>query len=64
MTTWSTRTVTEPVRRSRVAALFGLMLLVDLAFVAGNATKVDDGGWVPLVLAALSESGRSGFTSI
>jgi KUP system potassium uptake protein len=37
----------------RVVALFGLMLLVDLAFVAGNATKVDDGGWVPLVLAAL-----------
>jgi KUP system potassium uptake protein len=23
-----------------------------LAFVAGNATKIDDGGWVPLVLAA------------
>jgi KUP system potassium uptake protein len=37
----------------RVATLFGLMLIVDLAFVAGNATKVDDGGWVPLVLAAL-----------
>jgi KUP system potassium uptake protein len=37
----------------RVAALFGLMLLVDLAFVAGNATKIDDGGWVPLALAAV-----------
>jgi KUP system potassium uptake protein len=37
----------------RVAALFGVMLLVDLAFVAGNLTKIDDGGWVPLVLAAL-----------
>jgi len=37
----------------RVAALFGLMLLVDLAFVAGNLTKVDDGGWVPLALAGV-----------
>ncbi len=37
----------------RVAALFGLMLLVDLAFVAGNVTKIDDGGWVPLALAAV-----------
>jgi KUP system potassium uptake protein len=36
----------------RVGGLFGLMLLVDLAFMAGNATKIDDGGWVPLVLAA------------
>ena len=37
----------------RVAALFGLMLLVDLAFVAGNATKIMSGGWVPLVLAGV-----------
>lgn len=37
----------------RVGGLFGLMLLVDLAFVAGNLTKVDDGGWVPLALAAI-----------
>jgi KUP system potassium uptake protein len=36
----------------RVATLFGLMLLVDLAFVAGNATKIASGGWVPLVLAS------------
>ena len=35
----------------RVATLFGLMLLVDLAFVAGNATKIASGGWVPLALA-------------
>jgi KUP system potassium uptake protein len=39
--------------RARVGGLFGLMLLVDLAFVAGNATKIDDGGWVPLALAAI-----------
>ena len=37
----------------RVGGLFGLMLLVDLAFVAGNFTKIDDGGWVPLALAGL-----------
>ena len=37
----------------RVAMLFGLMLLVDLAFVAGNATKIASGGWVPLALAGV-----------
>jgi KUP system potassium uptake protein len=37
----------------RVASLFGLMLLVDLAFVAGNLTKIASGGWVPLLLASL-----------
>jgi KUP system potassium uptake protein len=36
----------------RVALVFGLLFVVDAAFVAGNATKIDDGGWVPLVLAA------------
>jgi KUP system potassium uptake protein len=37
----------------RVVVLFGLLLLVDLAFVAGNLTKVASGGWVPLVLAGV-----------
>jgi KUP system potassium uptake protein len=37
----------------RIAALFGLMLIVDLAFVAGNMTKVPAGGWIPLTLGAL-----------
>jgi KUP system potassium uptake protein len=37
----------------RVGALFGVLLLVDLAFVAGNFTKIDDGGWVPLGIAAV-----------
>jgi KUP system potassium uptake protein len=37
----------------RVGALFGLMLLVDLAFVAGNMTKISSGGWVPLALAGI-----------
>ncbi len=35
----------------QVAALFGLMLVTDLAFVAGNMTKVPAGGWIPLTLA-------------
>ena len=37
----------------RIGVLFGLMLLIDLAFLAGNLTKVDDGGWVPLALAGM-----------
>lgn len=38
--------------KSVVVALFGLLLLVDVTFVAGNLTKVEDGGWIPLALAA------------
>ena len=37
----------------RIGVLFGFMLLVDLAFVAGNLTKISDGGWVPLAIAGL-----------
>jgi KUP system potassium uptake protein len=37
----------------RVAALFGLILIVDSAFVAGNLTKVPTGGWIPLTLGAV-----------
>ena len=40
-------------RWTRVAALFGLMLVVDLAFAAGNLTKIASGGWVPLALASV-----------
>ncbi|MGH8251286.1 MAG: potassium transporter Kup [Steroidobacteraceae bacterium] len=36
----------------RVALVFGVFVIVDLAFVLGNATKIPTGGWVPLVLAA------------
>src|SRR5438067_1837717 len=36
----------------QVAALFGLMLVADSAFVAGNLTKVPTGGWIPLTLGA------------
>jgi KUP system potassium uptake protein len=35
-----------------VALVFGAFLLVDVAFVAGNATKIPHGGWVPLAIAA------------
>ncbi len=35
----------------RAGALFGLLLAVDLVFVLGNLTKVEAGGWVPLLLA-------------
>jgi KUP system potassium uptake protein len=41
----------------RVIVLFGLFLLVDLAFLVGNATKIANGGWVPLTLAALMFAG-------
>jgi KUP system potassium uptake protein len=41
----------------RVATLFGMFLLVDVAFLAGNATKIAHGGWVPLTLAALMFAG-------
>jgi KUP system potassium uptake protein len=36
-----------------VAIPFGLMLLLDSVFVAGNLTKVPTGGWIPLTLSAL-----------
>jgi KUP system potassium uptake protein len=39
--------------RWRIALTFGLFFLIDFAFVLGNATKIPNGGWVPLVLAAL-----------
>jgi KUP system potassium uptake protein len=39
-------------RRWLVVLVFGSFLLVDFAFVAGNATKIPHGGWVPLTIAA------------
>ncbi len=36
-----------------VVLLFGVLLLIDMSFIAGNLTKVDDGGWIPLALAGL-----------
>jgi KUP system potassium uptake protein len=37
----------------RVAALFGVLLTMDCVFIAGNVTKIEAGGWVPLTLATL-----------
>jgi KUP system potassium uptake protein len=37
----------------QVAALFGLLMVVDGVFVLGNLTKVPTGGWIPLTLAAI-----------
>ena len=34
-----------------VLAVNGLFLIVDLIFVAANATKLIEGGWFPLLLA-------------
>jgi KUP system potassium uptake protein len=35
-----------------VVLLFGLLGLMDASFLVGNLTKVPDGGWIPLTLAA------------
>src|ERR1700744_5810709 len=35
-----------------VAAANGFFLVIDLVFVAANATKLIEGGWFPLLLAA------------
>jgi KUP system potassium uptake protein len=41
----------------QIAAVFGVLFLVDLTFIVGNATKVANGGWVPLLLASLMFAG-------
>jgi KUP system potassium uptake protein len=40
-----------------VVLVFGLFISVDLAFLAGNVTKIAHGGWVPLTLAAVMFAG-------
>jgi len=37
----------------KVTALFGLFVLVELAFLVGNVTKIPTGGWVPLAFAVV-----------
>ncbi|HEX2117233.1 MAG TPA: potassium transporter Kup, partial [Alphaproteobacteria bacterium] len=37
----------------KAAPLFGTFLIIDLAFFGANMLRVDEGGWFPLVLAAL-----------
>src|SRR6266699_327984 len=36
----------------QVAGLFSVMLVTDCTYVAGNLTKVPNGGWIPLTLGA------------
>ena len=36
-----------------VGLVFGVLLLVDATFFVGNMTKVPNGGWIPLTLAAM-----------
>lgn len=38
----------------RIALVAGVFMLVDLAFVAANAMKFADGGWLPLAIGALT----------
>jgi KUP system potassium uptake protein len=37
----------------RVALVFAVFLLLDMAFFGANLTKIDDGGWFPLAVGAL-----------
>jgi KUP system potassium uptake protein len=37
----------------QVGGIFGLLLVTDLGYVAGNMTKVPTGGWIPLTLGAI-----------
>ena len=37
--------------RRRIFILFGFLLLIDMAFLSANATKIPYGGWVPLAIA-------------
>jgi KUP system potassium uptake protein len=37
----------------RIGAIFGLLLVTDCGYVAGNMTKVPTGGWIPLTLGAI-----------
>lgn len=37
--------------RRKIIILFGVLLLIDAAFLGANATKIPYGGWVPLAIA-------------
>jgi KUP system potassium uptake protein len=37
----------------QIAAIFGLLLVTDCAYVLGNMTKVPSGGWIPLTLGGI-----------
>ncbi|MFA6037579.1 MAG: KUP/HAK/KT family potassium transporter [Legionellales bacterium] len=38
----------------KVIAVFGLFLIIELAFLGANLEKIMNGGWIPLLLAALA----------
>ena len=42
---------------ARIALVFGVFITLDVAYIAGNATKIANGGWVPLALAAVMFAG-------
>lgn len=37
----------------KAMAIFGVFVLIDLAFFGSNLTKIADGGWVPLLMGAV-----------
>ncbi|HKD52705.1 MAG TPA: KUP/HAK/KT family potassium transporter [Steroidobacteraceae bacterium] len=37
----------------QVGAIFGLIMVTDLGYIAGNMTKLPTGGWIPLTLGAI-----------
>jgi KUP system potassium uptake protein len=41
----------------KIVASFGVFFLLDVAYALGNVTKIDDGGWVPLAIAAVMFAG-------
>jgi KUP system potassium uptake protein len=41
-------------KRSNVIAVFGILGLIDIAFMSSNALKIVQGGWLPLAVAAVT----------
>jgi len=41
----------------KIAGTFGVFLLIDVAYLLGNATKIPNGGWVPLMLSGIMFAG-------
>lgn len=39
--------------KGQVIAVAGSLLIIDIAFLGANILKIEDGGWVPLVMAAV-----------
>jgi KUP system potassium uptake protein len=41
-------------KRSTVIAIFGILGLIDVAFMSSNALKIIEGGWLPLAVAGVT----------